>query len=157
MCIRDSSWGNGTGDYGGAAGDPTGTDGNVAIDPMFTMFTPGNAYDDDLSLLPASQLIDFGSTDPVFLDLDGTVSDIGHSGGPHTDCDLDGDGVRVSDTPTDCIPDDAAFFPGAFEVADGLDRDCDGWGTGELVSLIPDDGGLSPTGDWEYDLSLIHI
>ncbi len=158
--IRDSTtplwsfndlWGNGTGEYAGAAGDPTATAGNVLIDPLFAAFTPGDPYDDDLTLTPASQLIDFGSPDPVFLDLDGTSSDIGFTGGPHTDCDLDGDGVRPADVPTDCIPDDPLFHPGAFEGPDGLDHDCDGWGTDAFITLIPDDGGLIGAGQWEFD------
>lgn len=159
--IRDSTtpdwlfndvWGNGTGEYAGTAGDATGIDGNVLIDPLFGAFTPGDPYDDDLSLLPGSQLINFGSTNPAFLDLDGTASDMGFSGGPHTDCDLDGDGVRAADVPADCIPDDASFFPGSFEGPDGLDHDCDGWGTHESVTLIGTNGGLVPGGQWEYAL-----
>ena len=161
--VRDSTtplwtyndvFGNGTGEYGGAAGDPTGTNGNVLIDPLFMLFTPGNAYDDLLDLLPTSQLVDFGDPDPVFLDLDGTASDMGFSGGPHTDCDGDGDGVRPADVPTDCQPDDALFHPDAYEGPDGLDHDCDGWGTDELVTLIPNDGGLVGAGEWEYGTPL---
>jgi hypothetical protein len=39
---------------------------------------------------------------------------------------LDGDGDGVSEEQGDCSPDDPATYPGAVEVCDGKDNDCDG-------------------------------
>jgi hypothetical protein len=55
--------------------DPTGVDGNIAVQPMFAKPAKGK-----FRLLAGSPLIDAG--DPAILDADGTVSDIGRFGGP---------------------------------------------------------------------------
>ena len=64
-------WGNTPDDFVGMA-DPTGTDGNVSADPLFS--------DDDRHLDPSSPLVDAG--DPSLLDADGSRSDMGAWGGP---------------------------------------------------------------------------
>jgi len=139
---------NGGGEYAGAAGDPTGIDGNRAEPPLFTNFTPGDPYDDDLSLDPASTLIDGGDPAGLYADRDGSINDMGSQGGPHEDCDGDGDGVLATDG--DCRPAEADFFPGADEKAFSLDHDCDGFGTIEVLNFVASDGGLIADGDWEY-------
>ncbi len=60
--------------------DPTGVDGNIAADPLFTDTSASEALDWDLRPAPGSPLIDAG--DPGVLDADGTRSDIGAYGGP---------------------------------------------------------------------------
>ena len=145
-------WSNAAGPWSGAATDPTGTDGNLAIAPVFATFTPTNPFDDDLALHPLDPLLDAGSPDAAFADLDGSRGAVGMDGGPRTDCDADGDGVRPGDTPTDCRPDEAAFHPDAYELDGGLDLDCDGFGTLLLLELVVDDGGLIPDsgGLWDF-------
>ena len=67
-------------DYSGIT-DPTGTLGNVSVNPVFTAWTDdGNATNDDLTLKATSKLIDAG--DPSITDDDGSTSDIGAYGGP---------------------------------------------------------------------------
>ncbi len=147
-------WGNAGGAWSGASPDPTGTDGNVAIEPTFVLFTPTNPLDDDLALDAQDPLLNAGSPDAAFADLDGSRGAVGVDGGPHTGCDADGDGVRATDLPVDCRPGEADFYPGAYELDLGLDHDCDGFGTLQLLELVVDDGGLvsGPSGMWEFDV-----
>ena len=142
--------GNDLGDYSGAAGDPTGTDGNVAVPPSFVAFTPDDGLDDDLHLAAGSALLDQGDPSLDLLDLDDSRNAIGFEGGPHLQCDLDGDGVRPDEG--DCQPDDGEFFPDAYELEGGLDTDCDGYGTAALLDLVLDDGGLTsgPEAIWSF-------
>lgn len=56
--------------------DPTGTDGNLAVNPRFTSASTG-----DFTLKTTSALIDAGA--PTVLDADGTRSDMGGFGGPY--------------------------------------------------------------------------
>ncbi len=141
-------WGNGLGEYSGAAGDPTGADGNVSQEPTFVWFTSGDPFDDDLSLVEGSALLDMGDPDPLLADLDGSLGAIGFQGGPQADCDLDGDGVKAAEG--DCRPTESSITPGSWEPAGGKDSDCDGWGTFELLDFAGDDGGLVPGGSWEF-------
>ena len=73
-------WANVGGAVDSETADPTGTDGNLAVDPLFVAFTADGLGDDDLHLAPGSPLIDAG--DPTLLDGDGSPSDIGAYGGP---------------------------------------------------------------------------
>ncbi len=139
---------NDLGEYSGAAGDPTGIDGNVAIPPSFVLFTPDAGDDDDLALTAGSALLDLGDPSLDLLDLDDSRNAIGFEGGPHAACDLDGDGVRPDEG--DCRPDEGDFHPDAYELEDGRDTDCDGYGTAALYELVADDGGLAGAGTWTF-------
>ena len=114
---------NSGGNYTGMT-DPTGTDGNVSVDPGFVSWSA--AMDPstwDLHLAPGSALIDAG--DSALLDPDGSNSDIGAYGGPaadfdyYDDADLDGlyDGWELA-AGLDITSDDSA----ADSDADGLDN-----------------------------------
>ena len=59
--------------------DPTGTGGNLAVDPAYVDRSSPDAVDWDLRLRPGSPLVDAG--DPDRLDADGSVSDVGATGG----------------------------------------------------------------------------
>jgi hypothetical protein len=61
--------------------DPTGSDGNVAVDPAYSDATSGDPSDWDLTLQPSSPLRDAG--DPAFTDPDGSTADVGAFGGPN--------------------------------------------------------------------------
>ncbi|RME49773.1 MAG: hypothetical protein D6795_11205, partial [Deltaproteobacteria bacterium] len=63
--------------------DPTGTDGNISVDPRFVDTTGDDPLAWDLHLSSDSPLIDAG--DPALLDPDGSRSDIGAYGGPGGD------------------------------------------------------------------------
>ncbi|MES2638368.1 MAG: putative metal-binding motif-containing protein [Myxococcota bacterium] len=94
-------WDNGA-DYTGVT-DPTGTAGNLSVDPMLV---------DSDHLDAASPLVDAG--DPSILDPDGSPSDIGPFGGPGAsswDADLDG------------FP--AWWLPGVYDAATSPEADCD--------------------------------
>jgi hypothetical protein len=106
-------YGNSPDDTSGFA-DPTGTDGNVSVNPDF--------YDAALHLDTTSPLVDAG--DPSILDPDGSTSDIGWFGGPGADLlDLDGDGWpswwlpgpydATSSPGLDCDDEDDAIYPGS--------------------------------------------
>ena len=64
-------------DYGGTLADPTGTDGNLSVDPLFT-----DPSLDDYTLQPTSACIDAGDPASEFYDPDGTPNDMGAYGGP---------------------------------------------------------------------------
>ncbi|MEQ1567791.1 MAG: putative metal-binding motif-containing protein [Myxococcota bacterium] len=93
----------------------------LGVDPALDGY--GGACGDPVAPAAGSPLIDAG--DPAFTDPDGSRADIGPNpfeggGGPE---DLDGDGVSA---PSDCDDADSAVYPGATEVCDGADQDCDG-------------------------------
>jgi len=71
--------GNAPADYEGLM-DPTGSDGNIAVDPLYQDVSSADPLDWSLRLSPKSPLIDAG--DPALMDLDGSDSDIGAYGGP---------------------------------------------------------------------------
>ncbi|MCO4772926.1 MAG: right-handed parallel beta-helix repeat-containing protein [Deltaproteobacteria bacterium] len=145
-----NTWNNAGGPWSGASPNPVGTNGNLELEPFFINFTAGDPLDDDLSLVALDPLRDLGSADAAFLDLDGSTGAIGFDGGPKLDCDGDGDGVRVDDVPSDCLPEEGDFFPGAYELEGGLDEDCDGYGTLSLFEFVGGDGGLLPAGGWVF-------
>ena len=81
-------------------------------------------------------------------------------------CDLDDDNDQVAD-PLDCGPLDKNIFPGAAEICDGLDNNCnnlvdegfadtdaDGWK--DCVDYDDDNDGAADDGDCEPLLPLIH-
>ncbi len=95
-------WGNGTADYTGMD-DPTGTDGNVSVDPVLL---GGGQLD------ASSPLLDAG--DPSLTDPDGSRSDIGAFGGAGASSwDADGDGFP------------AWWLPGSYDAATSPGADCD--------------------------------
>ena len=103
---------------------PTSFTWNVtAGDPLVTSWIPGpSSADDVLWPLGVSPLVDAG--DPALLDPDGTRADVGLSGGPYAlAADTDGDGVLQG---PDCDDADPDAHPGAPELCDGHDDDCDG-------------------------------
>lgn len=156
---------NAGGNYSGMT-DPTGTDGNIAVNPEFLLYSADIDSDRwDLHLCPGSPLIDAG--DPSILDPDGTRSDIGAYGGPNADFtyyeDNDGDGMYDGwedalglDSSTDDGTDDldgdgltnADEFALCIDVSDA-DSDDDGltdaaevltWGTDPLDADSDGDG-----------------
>ncbi|MCP4804148.1 MAG: hypothetical protein GY913_20080 [Proteobacteria bacterium] len=73
----------GTGNDWGSLSDPTGTDGNIAANPLFVSWTnDGDSSDDDLHLDAGSPAIDAGSPAGAFNDADGSTNDQGAYGGP---------------------------------------------------------------------------
>ncbi len=73
-----NTWGNSASDYTGVV-DPTGTGGNLSVDPAFVNDTAADPLDWDLTLDSSSPLIDAGS--PSIVDPDCSVGDIGAYGG----------------------------------------------------------------------------
>ncbi len=116
---------NGSGDYSGLS-DPTGSDGNLSVDPEFVSYE-GTADPSrwDLHPAPGSPLVDAG--DPSITDDDGTTSDIGAYGGPNGDAsyshDADGDGLA------------------------------DGWEDAHGLDTTSDDSGDDPDGDGATNLA----
>jgi len=72
--------------------DPTGTSGNIALDPQYVDAAAADPLDRDYHLGLASPCIDAG--DPAVADPDGTTSDMGAYGGAQADqWDVDADGA----------------------------------------------------------------
>jgi len=101
---------------------------------------------------PTSNIFDVGSR----VDQDGSISDIGHLGGPLVDiafweADVDGDGfIRT----VDCDDADPSINPAAIDICDGIDTDCDG--TIEVISpyyLDADGDGFGDPTDFVDDCS----
>jgi hypothetical protein len=117
-----------------------GRDGNVVTDdPGFVAWSrDGDCTNDDLRLLGTSPFKDAG--DPAILDVDGTRSDLGASGGPDQPVeDRDGDGVE---TTADCDDTTADRHPGAGELCNGADDDCNG---------VVDDATAADAATWYAD------
>ena len=110
--------------------------GLTDVDPRFAAWTTGGGlYDSDFSPGAGSPLDDGGTG----LDLDGSVADLGLFGG-NTGAwrDRDGDGVPVV---FDCDDHTDTRYPGAPELADGLDQDCDGEIDEDIIIDTGDTGG----------------
>jgi predicted outer membrane repeat protein len=136
-------FGNQASDVGGALDALDLGAGAVFDDPDFVAYSAdGDCTNDDLSLDGASPAVDAG--DPALSDRDGSPSDIGAYGGPSgIPLDTDGDGYN---TLQDCDDGDAAVNPGASEICDGIDNDCDGNADGaEAVGAL--DWYLDTDGD----------
>ncbi len=94
--------------------DPTGTSGNVSVDPVFQDLSAPDVLDYDFHLASASPLIDGGHTN--FTDPDGSTSDPGAYGqAPAASWDLDRDGFQEW------------WMPGAYDFANypALGWDCE--------------------------------
>ena len=97
---------------------------NLFVEPKFARWSyDGVASNDALVPQIGSELIDAGK--PSTLDPDGSISDIGATGGPDALYeDGDGDGVYTN---ADCDDSDASVYPGADDAPyDGSDSNCDG-------------------------------
>ena len=121
---------------------------NYTLDPEFVDYTAdGNCGNDDLALAEGSPLIDMGA--PTLYDDDGSRSDVGaYGGGGPPNPDYDHDGYGVLDGDCDNMNDDV--YPGAPELADGLDNDCDG-DIDEGTYLADDDGDGYSEDDGDCD------
>ncbi|MBX2801314.1 MAG: hypothetical protein KTR31_26790 [Myxococcales bacterium] len=113
--------------FSNVAGDANVKSATVVVgNPLLTNWTNKKG---SRSCLPAdvvpvagSPAIDAG--DPSLKDLDGTTSDIGAFGGARPFfLDEDADGAQV---PFDCDDTDPDVFPGAPELCNGVDDNCDG-------------------------------
>jgi len=109
-----NAWDNLPNNYDGAGGmvDPTGTNGNVSVDPLLLDTSSPVAANWDLHLAAASPLV--GQGDPSMLDPDGSISDMGAYGGPDAaSWDLDHDGAF------------GWWLPGPYDAATSPGMDCD--------------------------------
>ncbi len=118
---HSNTWDNESGDYTNLS-TPTGSDGNIAVDPEFLDTAATDPVDWDLHLVAGSSL--FAAGDPALADPDGGTSDIGAFGGPGANqWDLDRDGYPGWWTPgpydpatspgMDCDDGDPGVFPGS--------------------------------------------
>ena len=99
--------------------------GNGTHDPAFVGWSDdGDWTNDDLHLSASSPSIDAGYPVEDFEEADGSPADLGSFGGPAAPVDIDGDGSTVLGE--DCDDGDASTYPGAAELCDGVDNDCDG-------------------------------
>jgi hypothetical protein len=75
-------YGNAGGNYSGVA-DPTGTNGNLSVDPVFRSVSDDDEFrNDDWQLASTSTCINAGRSSPLYNDADGTRNDMGAYGGP---------------------------------------------------------------------------
>lgn len=126
VCMTDADY-DGYGDEFPVTGVTAGTDCNdalTAVNPAATEVT-GDAVDNDC--------------DPTTLDATTTTIDV------------DGDGYPVT---TDCDDTDATVYPGATEVSDGIDNDCDGVvDEGTATAVVPCTAAPTGYGRWDAYVS----
>jgi len=121
MAYTDT-FGNTPDDFIGVA-DPSGSGGNVSVEPQLLDLSGADPLDWNLHLEPTSPLVDTG--DPAAFDPDGSRSDVGVYGGPGAgtwDLDLDGyfewwqpgeyDFLTYPGMGWDCDDGDAGVYPG---------------------------------------------
>ena len=77
---HSNAYANDPSSFGPNVTDPTGVDGNIALDPGFVDTSALDPMNWDLTLVAGSALVNAG--DPDLLDPDGSTSDIGAFGGP---------------------------------------------------------------------------
>ena len=114
LLYYSNAWDNLPNNYDGSGGmvDPTGTNGNVSVDPGLLDVTDPDPANWDLHLSGLSPLIDTG--DPFILDPDGSTSDLGAYGGAGAASrDLDMDGYFEW------------WLPGAYDATTSPGMDCD--------------------------------
>lgn len=131
-------YGNAPADFGGRC---SASDTDLSVDPEFVAFSnDGNPDNDDLHTNPSSPTRDAGNPFGEYDDPDGSRNDLGAYGGPVDPVfvDVDGDGYRVEDG--DCNDADPAIHPGAVELVDGIDNNCDG-----IVDAASGDDDTGPT------------
>ncbi|MBX2803780.1 MAG: putative metal-binding motif-containing protein [Myxococcales bacterium] len=126
---------------GAVTGASLGVGNLEGLDPQLVAWSDdGDCGDDDLRPGFGSPLVDAG--DPTRLDPDSGVSDIGFTGGPDATAQLDDDGDGVP-AYLDCNDGSAVANPGAVEICNGADDDCDGVidnGLGTFTYYIDADG-----------------
>jgi hypothetical protein len=99
--------------------------------PGFFAWNPVDPCAADLRVGPDSNVVDAGN--PASPEADGSRPDLGAFGGPGIDHRSDSDGDGTADV-YDCEPEDGTRYPGAEELCNGLDDDCDG---------VVDEGGVA--------------
>ena len=118
-----NAWANTPDDYASMS-DPTGTAGNITVDPAYEDTTPADPWQWNMHLSLSSDLIDAG--DAAIQDPDGGQADIGPFGGEEADgWDLDRDTYPAHPYPGpydyvnypgqgwDCNDRDKSVYPGA--------------------------------------------
>jgi hypothetical protein len=149
----DDPSGGGGGDTGAEQTDDTGGGGSSTADADADGYNAAVDCDDaDASVHPGAEEVCDGIDNNCDGDVDEGLTDVWY-----TDADGDGYGdgaspVRACDQPVDAVEDFAdcddtqpTVYPGAEEVCDGLDNDCDGEIDGEsatdMTEWFPDSDG----------------